>query len=129
MFHVKQHTYKELLVNVDAFRELRNKIRRGLTIVPETSGGQILDIDTDPDNNDLLITWQHVNGQHAHRIVIKDETAGAPRPLPDSITPPEDMPVEVVTALQAAIHEAWQEYDGDPKDAAKFFACLIGAAS
>lgn len=118
-------------MKVDSFVELRNKIRRGLSFTPKTSGGQVLSIDSDPDTRDLLVTWQHHGGQRTHRITITDEThdADVPPSLPDSITPPEDMSPEVVTALQAAIHEAWQEYDGDPQDAAKFFACLIGAGS
>lgn len=112
-------------MKADAFLELRNKIRSGICLIPQTSGGQILDIDTDPDNNDLLITWQHVNGQHAHRIVIKDETAGVPKPRP-SVVLPEGMPDVMINMLQATIDDAWKHYGGNPEDAGKFFAYLVG---
>ena len=72
-------SYKELMMSRYAFFELRNKIRMGLSGFPTTSGGEVLCIDTDPDTEDLLVTWQHEGGQRTHRIVIKDET-----PSPDS---------------------------------------------
>jgi hypothetical protein len=72
-------TYKELMMRRDAYSEMRNKIHRELAAHPETSGGEILTIDTDPRTEDLLITWQHTTGQRTYRITIKDETADVPR--------------------------------------------------
>lgn len=66
-------------MKVQAYLELRNKIRRGLASGPETSGGEVLSIDTDPGTDDLLITWQHADGQRIHRVIIKDETPDVPR--------------------------------------------------
>lgn len=72
-------------MKVASFMELRNKIRRGLIFNPETSGGEVLSLDTDPDSEDLLVTWQYADGQRTHRITITDETANVPRETsPDS---------------------------------------------
>jgi hypothetical protein len=72
-------TYKELMMSRDAFLELRQKIRNELACHPETSGGQILDMENDPDTGDLVITAQYASGQRTHRLIFKDET-----PHPDS---------------------------------------------
>jgi len=86
MFHVKQRpTYKELLMKVDAFHELRAKIRGGLSAIPQTSGGEILSIDVDPDTADLLVTWQHTAGQRMHRVVIQDEPSNVPRETSEAV--------------------------------------------
>lgn len=71
-------TYKELLMKRDAFLELRNRIRRELAAHPELSGGEILGIDTDPDNGDLLVKgqykwWANDVVQRTHRITITEE--------------------------------------------------------
>lgn len=80
MFHVKHRpTYKELRMYANAFLELRSKIRSGLCLLPQTSGGQVLAIECDPDTEDLLVTWQHGDTQRTHRVIIKDETPDVPR--------------------------------------------------
>lgn len=72
-------TYKELLMKRDAFLELRNRIQRELAAHPETSGGEILVIDIDPDTADLLVTGQYKRTeddeivQRTHRITITEE--------------------------------------------------------
>ena len=67
-------TFKELMMKVDAFHELRQKIRNELAKHPETSGGEILDMDNDPDTGDLMITWQHAGGQRTHQLIFRDVT-------------------------------------------------------
>jgi hypothetical protein len=72
-------------MSVDAFREMQNKIRRELSAHPDTSGGEILSIDNDPDTGDLLITSQFASGQRTQRIIIKDETVDVPRETSPSV--------------------------------------------
>lgn len=109
MFHVKHRpTYKELLVKADAFMELRNKIRRGLCLVPETSGGEVLSIDIDPDTNDLLVTWQHADGQRTHRITITEETVNVPRE-----TSPHDAVIQFLVESDEFIKEHDLEFPAD----------------
>jgi anaerobic ribonucleoside-triphosphate reductase len=69
-------TYEELMMRVDAFHELRQKIRNELSAHPETSGGEILDMENDPDTGDLLVTWEHESGQRVHQLIFRDVTPG-----------------------------------------------------
>ena len=75
-------TYKELLMKRDAFRELRTKIRNELAAHSETTGGEILSMDTDPDTGDLLVTgqykwWANETVTLTHRITITEEPGDA----------------------------------------------------
>lgn len=72
-------TYRELLMRRDAGSELANKIRREFSAHPDTSGGEILSIDTDPDTGDLLVTGQYQregeeSAVRTHQITIKEVT-------------------------------------------------------
>jgi hypothetical protein len=64
--------YKDLMMNRDAFLELRTKIQNVLAANPETSGGEILVIDICPDTGGLLITAQYGSGQRTHRLIFEN---------------------------------------------------------
>lgn len=66
-------------MKASAFLELRNKIRSGICLIPQTSGGQVIGIDIDPDTEDLLVTWQHADGQRMYRVTLTEETPDVPR--------------------------------------------------
>lgn len=69
-------TYRELIMITNAGNELRTKIRNGLSLQPDTSGGEINCIDIDPDTGDLIVTAQYTGGQRVMRIILKDEGPG-----------------------------------------------------
>jgi hypothetical protein len=64
--------YKDLMMNRDAFLELRDKIKDKLEEFPETSGGEIIAVTICPETGGLLVTAQHDCGQRTHRLIFEN---------------------------------------------------------
>lgn len=91
-------------MKANAFLELRNKIRSGICLIPQTSGGQVISIDVDPDTEDLLVTWQHADGQRTYRVTITEESPDVPRET-SGVVPAHDAMVAFVRESDRIIAE------------------------
>lgn len=77
MFHVKHRpSYKELMMQRDAFRELRQRIDWALA---GDEVGSPLTVAFDKDTGDVLITGIYAGVQRTHRLTITEESDDVPR--------------------------------------------------